>query len=191
MNEIKDFFDKAAPNWHNTDDPIIIKKILKAIQLKKGDKVLDVGCGKGIITPFIYEITDTLVKAIDISKNMIAGAKGLHPEANKYLFECADFYEYCDAQKYDFIIIYNAYPHFLDKLALKDKAFSLLKENGKLVIAHGMSRSALRKHHSGLNLHISREITSPIEESNDFLDHFELQKWVDDDTFYLMVLKKK
>ena len=191
MNEIKVFFDKAAPNWHNTDDPIIIKKILKAIQLKKGDKVLDVGCGKGIITPFIYEITDTLVKAIDISENMIAGAKGLHPEVNKYLFECADFYEYCDAQKYDFIIIYNAYPHFLDKLALKDKAFSLLKENGKLVIAHGMSRSALRKHHSGLNLHISREITSPIEESNDFLDHFELQKWVDDDTFYLMVLKKK
>ena len=191
MDEIKDFFDKAAINWHNTDDPALIKKILKEIHLKKGSKVLDVGCGKGIITPFIYEVTNFPVKAIDISENMIAGAKEQNPDGDKYLFECADFYKYNDELKYDYIIIYNAYPHFLDRFALSNKANGLLCENGKLVIAHGMSKEALFKHHTGLKSNISRVIGAPIEESRAFLDNFDLEKWVDNETYYLMVLKKK
>ncbi|MBO7085799.1 MAG: class I SAM-dependent methyltransferase [Bacilli bacterium] len=191
MNEIKEFFEKAALNWHNKDDISLIKRILKEAGIKKGDKVLDVGCGKGIITPFIYEITQVPVKAIDISENIIKGARELHPNSIGLEFECYDFYEYNDDHKYDFIIIYNAYPHFLDRNALSKKVNSLLKENGKLVIAHGMSRAALIAHHGCLSNHISRVLCAPTEEFKAYLDHFDLQKWVDNDEYYLMVLKKK
>ena len=191
MNEIKEFFEKAALNWHNKDDISLIKRILKESGIKKGDKVLDVGCGKGIITPFIQEITNVSVKAIDISENMISGAKVNYPNSNSLIFECHDFYEYNDDIKYDYLIFYNAYPHFLDRFALSNKAKEILSENGKLVIAHGMSREALFKHHAGLNSEISRVIGTPIEESRAFFDHFDLEKWVDNETYYLMVLKKR
>ena len=191
MNEIKEFFEKAALNWHNTDDISLIRKILKEAGIKKGDRALDVGCGKGIITPFIQEITNVPVKAIDISENMISGARENYPNSKSLLFECRDFYEYNDNIKYDYLIFYNAYPHFLDRFALSNKAKEILNENGKLVIAHGMSREALLKHHTGLNSEISRVIGTPIEESKAFFDHFDLEKWVDNQTYYLMVLKKK
>ena len=191
MDEIKEFFEKAAINWHNSDDLSLVRKILNEIGLKKGDKVLDVGCGKGIITPLIYEITDAPVKAIDISENMISGAKQIYPKSKSLIFECHDFYEYNDDIKYDYLILYNAYPHFLDRFALSNKANELLSKNGKLVIAHGMSKEALFKHHKGLNSKICRMIEAPIEESKAFFDHFDLEKWVDNEIYYLMVLKKK
>lgn len=191
MDEIKEFFEKAAINWHNSDDLSLVRKILNETGLKKGDKVLDVGCGKGIITPLIYEMTQVVVKAIDISENMISGAKQIYPNSKSLIFECHDFYEYNDDIKYDYLIFYNAYPHFLDRFALSNKANELLSKNGKLVIAHGMSKDALFKHHAGLNSKISRVIETPIEESKAFFDHFDLEKWVDNETHYLMVLKKK
>ena len=191
MDEIKEFFEKAAINWHNSDDLSLVRKILNETGLKKGDKVLDVGCGKGIVTPLIYEITDAPVKAIDISENMISGAKQIYPNSKSLIFECHDFYEYNDDIKYDYLIFYNAYPHFLDRFALSNKANELLSKNGKLVIAHGMSKDALFKHHAGLNSKICRMIEAPIEESKAFFDHFDLEKWVDNETYYLMVLKKK
>lgn len=191
MNEIKEFFEKAALNWHNKDDISLIKRILNEAGIKNGDKVLDVGCGKGIITPFIYEITNIPVKAIDISENMISGAKQNYPDSKTLLFECCDFYCYSDDTKYDYLIFYNAYPHFLDQIALSNKANDLLKDGGKLVIAHGMSRKALITHHAGLNNQISRIIGTPIEEAKSFLDHFVLENCVDNDTYYMMVLKTK
>ena len=174
MNEVKEFFEKAALNWQNKDDISLIKELLIESGLKKGDKALDVGCGKGIITPYIYEITGVKVKAIDISENMIKGAKLLHPQNDQYAFECYDYYQFQDNNKYDFIIFYNAYPHFLDQKALSDKANSLLSENGTLVIAHGMSRSALFKHHQGLNPLVSRTLEAPNKEKDAFLEHFKL-----------------
>lgn len=189
--EIKEFFEKAALNWQNKDDEALIKELLVASKIKKGDVVLDVGCGKGIITPFIYDITGKTVKAIDISENMISGAKEKNSDNAKFDFQCHDFYNFFDDNKYDFVIFYNAYPHFLDRKALASRAYGLLKENGRLVIAHGMARSALLRHHQGLNPKISRELASPDEEKLVFLDHFMLEVAIDDDRCYLMVLKKQ
>ena len=122
---------------------------------------------------------------------MIKGARELHPNSSGLEFECYDFYEYNDDHKYDFIIFYNAYPHFLDRSALSKKANSLLKENGKLVIAHGMSREALFKHHMGVSNHISRVLEAPNEEYEAYVERFELENWADNEEYYLMVLKKK
>ena len=191
MNEIKEFFEKAALNWHNTDDFNLVKELLSRAGVKKDSIVLDVGCGNGVITPLLYELTGVKVKAIDFSTNMIAKAMDIHPENDKYDFKCIDFYEYIAPNKYDYLVIYNAYPHFLDIKGLCIKANELLKENGRLVIAHGMGRGTLVAHHKCLNSHICRQISDPISEAKAYLDYFELEKWLDNDKCYLMVLKKR
>jgi len=48
------------------------------------------------------------------------------------------------------IMVYNALPHFVDNEVLIQRLSKLLKENGTLSIAHGMSREKLLKHHNNV-----------------------------------------
>ena len=62
---------------------------------------------------------------------------------------CADAEQYEFSEKFDCIVIYNAFPHFADREQLFKNLSKCLKNGGRITIAHGMSREALIKHHSG------------------------------------------
>lgn len=189
-NEIKDFFNQISDNWDNSKDNFtIIKELFDEIDIKDNDKVLDLGCGKGVITPLLYEKSKTKVIAIDISEKMIEGAKGKYPDDSKYEFICDDFYIHQFDHNFDLIVVYNAYPHFLDIRSFVNKCNEILNDDGKLVIMHSLSRERLTNHHQNITK-ISRNILEPLEESKPYLHNFKLDKWIDSDDRYLMVLKK-
>ena len=96
MNEIKEFFDRLADGW-NAAEKRSPKEIADFIEtyagLEKGMKTLDVGCGTGIISEALFNITKVPVTAIDLSPNMIRIAKDTHDGKNiKFLTE--DFYPF-------------------------------------------------------------------------------------------------
>ena len=188
--EIRDFFNNISDSWDNLDDDIsLINELLKETKIKENDDVLDVGCGKGIITPFLYGITKKQVTAIDIADKMIEGAKEKHPEKAKYNFICGDFLEYRFDKTFDYVVIYNAYPHFLDKEKLKNKAYDVLNNNGKLVIMHSIGRNKLNEHHHNV-MNISVRLESVDKEVNKFSDKFVSIKTIDTDDRYLIIVKK-
>ena len=188
--DIKEFFNNISPYWNNTKDDInVIKSLLQEAGIKKSEDTLDLGCGKGIITPLIYEITKQKVVAIDVSNKMIDAAKALH-NSNNYEFICDDFYIHNFNTTFDNIIIYNAYPHFLDVDLLAKKCYSLLNDDGKLVIMHSLGRNALNDHHSNITK-ISRNIDTPEQEYNYFKKYFTLEKAIDEENRILILLKKK
>ena len=137
MNKIKAFFDNIASCWDNAgDDMNKINALLDELNIKNGDMVLDVACGKGIITPLLNDRSHEKVLAIDLSDEMIKGAKSKYKGHKDLEFISGDFLEAGFENQFDYIVIYNAYPHFINVEALANVAYKALKKNGHLAIVH-------------------------------------------------------
>ena len=189
MNKVKAFFDERADNWNDYQTETLndLKSLLALVPLKKGMRVLDLACGTGIISELLQSITESKVTAIDISDNMIKNAVTDHAGAD-IDFKVANFYEYKD-EPFDAIVCFNAYPHFLDVEGFVNKAHSLLKKDGYLIILHSMGRVCLDKHHTAFAANVSRHLKSPKDEYVSYKDKFMLEKETDTDDKYLMLLK--
>lgn len=148
-NRITHFFDRYAPKWdaHMIRNEEVIKTILDNAGVCEGKNVLDVACGTGVLIPD-YLIRKATITAIDMSPKMISIAKKKFQHEN-VLFICDDVEEYDFSTKFDCIMVYNSFPHFLNQEKLIEKLVSLLKSGGTLTIAHGMSRAAVNRHHEG------------------------------------------
>lgn len=182
-----EFFDKAALTWNDMRRSERLLERLEEVPIKKGDKVLDIGCGTGVISNWLYERSQRQVHAIDISPKMIDIAQNTH-HVNDIKFECLDFYEMQDGC-YDLLICFDAYPHFLDAEAFAKKSYELLNKGGHLVILHDIGRKELDKHHEKIGV-LSRLLKEPEEEAKYFDKYFQIIKNEEDDDHYLIILRK-
>ena len=192
-NKIEQFFDRLAPRWDEDQDCTtdVKRALLEKVGIGEGAHVLDVACGTGAITEELHSLSGGEVLGIDISGEMINVAKSKFAGKDWAKFEKADFLRFESEQKYNVIVIYNAYPHFMDVPALRDKAYSLLTAGGKLAIIHSIGRDCLNSHHKQHADHVSRMIGSPLDEAKSFAPLFTVELAEESDKHYLLVLKKK
>lgn len=144
--DIISFFDSSAGSW---DEELIrndkvIEKILDNCGIDKDVCVLDVACGTGVLFPD-YIKREAVVTGIDISPEMVKIAKEKFPNVNVI---CGDVEETDFNEKFDTVMVYNAFPHFPDPERLVEKLSKLLRKGGRLSVAHGMSREDLLKLHN-------------------------------------------
>lgn len=149
MNEIRNFFSKRARNWdriHKANDFATAMKVSLLVKNSKNKTILEVGCGTGIMLPFLLARFRE-VHACDISSKMAKIAAKKYPLAKVRTldFEKKSFYQ---PSYFDVIVIYNAFPHFRNPLKICQKANFLLKKGGVLIIAHSLNRKQLRLVHS-------------------------------------------
>ena len=190
--EVRQFFNKMANEWDQREVKTslwLTNFVNKYIPLQKGMRVLDLGCGTGIISHIIQGKTNTNVVALDVSENMIEIAKEKHISSN-IDFYAENFYQ-TDHTGFDMIVCFNAYPHFTDVLSFNKKALEVLNEKGYLVVLHSLSREALSICHQGLSKTISRELHPIKEEVKFFEDNFNVLELIDNDEMVLMLLQKK
>ena len=147
LNKIKAFFDEIASTWDDKNaDELGAKKIVKQFADKiKGKSVLDIGCGTGVLFEHLTKAGSKKITSIDVSEEMIRLAKEKFPKGN---FLVDDILTWNTNDTFDTIIMYNVYPHLMDKQKLVDKVYSLLNENGTFIVAHGSSRDTINSHHS-------------------------------------------
>ena len=185
------FFDDHAANWNDhisSRDRKIATEIISSLPLKEGMKVLDLACGTGIISSLLYQKTKTDVFAIDFSSKMIEQAKK-EIKNPKIHFETLDFFDLTE-KNFDCVVLFNAYPHFLDRDKLKRKAVDVLKSKGLFIICHNYSKEDINKmHHSIASL--SRELLSVEEEAKYFSDCFDVVDALEDESKYILTLKKR
>jgi ubiquinone/menaquinone biosynthesis C-methylase UbiE len=79
MDIVFDTFYEAYDDWYNTKTGAFVDRIetaaaFKLLEPKAGMKVLDAGCGTGNFSFKLAEL-GCLVTGVDISKNMLAGAR--------------------------------------------------------------------------------------------------------------------
>ena len=147
MIEIGDFFDTLADRWDEIciHDEAKIEEIMSLATLRPGMRILDVGCGTGVLERFLLPTRPEKIVAVDLSARMIEKAREKYgtPIVD---FRCADVMDLTD-EPFDLIMAYSVYPHFEDPEGTIRKFSQLLKPGGELLICHSQSRDRINGHH--------------------------------------------
>lgn len=193
-SDIIAFFARLAPKWdsdYTTKNDAVINIILDNAGVEKGKDVLDVACGTGILIPFYLEREAASVTAIDITPEMADIARKKFPQEQVKVV-CGDATETDFGQLFDCIVIYNALPHFTDAEMLIGRLTSLLKEDGILTVAHGMSREMINAVHSSNSAQaVSAGLMAAEELAEIFRKYLNVTTVISDDAMYQVAGKKK
>ena len=148
MNQIETFFDTMAERWDAVcvHDPGKIRTILDRTNLRRNARILDVGCGTGILESYLLPYEPRQIVAIDIAGQMIEKARVKYPDHPLIEFLQEDAMSY-EGKGFDYIILYSAYPHFMRPERLIEHMSGLLAPGGKLVICHSESKEKINTHH--------------------------------------------
>lgn len=148
--DVIQFFDRLAPTWdaEMIRDDAVIDTILDLGGITEGKSVLDVACGTGVLFPDYLKRNVNSIVGVDISPRMAALAQAKAQDA-KIQVICADVQELEWDKQFDCIMIYNAFPHFPEPETLFSHLAKYLAPQGRITVAHGMSRAKIDAHHSG------------------------------------------
>ncbi len=184
--DIIEFFDRCAPSWdaEMIKSDRIIGTILDNAEVGADMDVLDVACGTGVMFPYYLERGAASVVGIDIAPKMAAIAAEKYTGENRVQVVCGDVEEYDFGRKFDRIVVYNAFPHFPNPRKLLSHLASLLKEGGRLTVAHGMSRAAIDNHHSGAASKVSNGLMSADSLRGLFAPYLEVEIVISNDRMY-------
>lgn len=183
--DIIDYFDCCAPQWDKNmvRNESVIDRILDYANVVAGTDVLDVACGTGVLIPDYLKRGVASVTAVDISPKMVTIAKTKFPEENVTIL-CADIEKAALQQKFDCIVVYNAFPHFPDPSHLIKVLSGYLKPNGTLTVAHGTSREKLNLHHADRAKTVSRALIPAEETAALFARYVDVTVKISDDKMY-------
>ena len=184
---VAEFFDSLAPFWdvRADDDLDRVAKLFEKLGIQKGDRVLDLACGTGVVTELIHRFSCSPVHGLDISKEMVARAKAKYAQSGYASFEQGDFMSW-NGGRYDYVVVYNAFPHFVDVAAFRDALVKHLNPGGCFAIVHSLGRERLAQHHHDLSANISRNIGAPEEEAVAFQSFFDVFLAEEGEDFYLL-----
>ena len=184
--DVIEFFDRCAPFWDAdmVKNDEIIGTILNNAEVKEGQHVLDVACGTGVMFDYYLQRNVASVTGIDISPEMAKIAESKYADNPKVTVVCDDVEEAVFPQKFDRIVVYNAFPHFPNPKRLIKRLAGLLKEEGRMTIAHGMSRAALDRHHSGSASKVSNGLMAADQLKKLFDPHFDVEIMISNDRMY-------
>jgi demethylmenaquinone methyltransferase/2-methoxy-6-polyprenyl-1,4-benzoquinol methylase len=185
------FFDRLAPQWDadmiRHDD--IIGTILDGAQVRSGKRILDVACGTGVLFPDYLARDVANLTAVDISPEMVRIAAGKYDDPRVQVC-CGDVETMDFDEKFDCIVIYNAFPHFPEPARLIETLSRLLNPGGTLTVAHGMSRAAIDRHHEGRASKVSVGLIHEDALAAIFRRHLKLTVKISNDRMYQVTGQK-
>jgi len=189
-SDIISFFDERADRWDSMQErnEQVIEKILDVGGIKKGISVLDVACGTGILFSDYKKRQVISVTGVDISPEMVKIAKN---KFSDFEIICADAETVTFDKQFDAVMIYNAFPHFINPRKLIENLAKATKHGGRLTVAHGMSKEELDKFH----MENAGKISNLLPEKEDVAfmlsEYFDVDVTVSDETMFMVSGIKK
>jgi demethylmenaquinone methyltransferase/2-methoxy-6-polyprenyl-1,4-benzoquinol methylase len=160
------FFDDSACVWdkkHNADNNHKLDKLIRKFGIKKGAKIIDLGCGTGIISEKLSGLAGENGKILccDFSINMLEVARkkaGL----GDFSFICADAHELpFKSNFFDCTVCFSSFPHFENKKGVLKEANRVLKNGGSLIISHLLSSREIANVHRKAGHAVSKDKMPP------------------------------
>ncbi|MCX8063867.1 MAG: class I SAM-dependent methyltransferase [Candidatus Hydrogenedentes bacterium] len=195
---IIDFFDKHANHWENYTSTDIIsraEKLLDLVTINTGDTVLDVGCGIGVLIPYLTKRIGEkgVLIEVDISSKMLqVGMKKTHRE-NIYWLTADGHFLPLKTESTNVVICYAVFPHFTNKdIAIKEIS-RVLKPGGILGICHSHSSIEINKIHKNIGGIVENHCIPEISKIKNWCENsgMEISHYQDGENGYLLIAVKK
>ncbi|MFH0727933.1 MAG: methyltransferase domain-containing protein [Pseudomonadota bacterium] len=208
MNEIyferKQFFNDHAEEWLDKwyKDPETgrydkydsqFERLFSLLPLKPGDRVLDAGCGSGVLVPFILDrITPTgILYELDFSAKMIDTNQCLHPSENiRFMVSDVENAPLADAS-FDGVICFSCFPHFHDKENALRALSRTLKPEGVFVVSHFSSSEEINRHHESCHAVMHDHLPDAASMRTMFQNaRLTIEAFIDEPGFYCIIANK-
>lgn len=197
--DAKEYFNKAASTW---DEKFLtpslssfLDKFVPQFGIETGQYVLDVGTGTGVLIPYLINAVGPSgsVTAIDYSVKMIQTCSRKFSEIRNVIIKVGDIEKDAfPAETYDAVVCFGVFPHLENKQKALQTINSLLKPNGKLVIAHALSSEELKTHHKKVSEHVAHSMLPKESELIQLLEKTEFLEIIikDEPGCYLCIAHK-
>ena len=188
---VQDIFNDIAPKYDLLNHLLSMnidkgwrRKAMSCIGEQEKGCLLDVACGTGAMFEALRERKPSHITAVDLSEKMIEIAARKVEGDSLFELQCRDLFEMTQ-ETFDRIIIYNAYPHFMEKDKVVQKVAELLNPSGRFIVAHGACREKINGCHTNVPKEITSGLLSAKEESRLWETCFSIDILIDTEQFYM------
>ncbi len=142
------FFDERAAAWdeRRAADADKLASILDYADIREGSRVMDVGCGTGVLFRHYLARGARSVTGLDISEKMLAVAREQHRDGRIRLIH-GDAARADPGRRFDRVMVLNALPHFPCARRLVARLARFTEPGGRLTIAHDIGRDRVNAVH--------------------------------------------
>jgi len=198
MNDLiltRNYFNELANEWDDiqTLEQLHIEKLLRRLRLQQFNSILDLGCGTGVLFPYLNSMTnpDTSIYAIDFADCMTQIAK--NNDKNGIQVVCGDVHKLpFNNGMFEMIIAFHVFPHIHRKLLALAECRRVLKHKGKLAILHVHSSEEINSIHAEIGGAVKNHTLPSTGEMSELLEQtgFSILDATDRSGEYIMFAEK-
>ncbi len=189
------YFNGLAAQWSAQESKTTeeIFRLLAHLNLSRCHSILDLGCGNGVLFPFLAHLTNgkAQIFAIDFAERMVRSAKQRNCRSVHLLCGCARYLPF-KKNCIDLIIAFQVFPHIRGKQLALQECWRVLKPSGELAIVHRHGSQQINAMHEQIGGIVKNHRLPPATEMAQLLKYagFEVTQVVDRSEEYLVCGKK-
>jgi ubiquinone/menaquinone biosynthesis C-methylase UbiE len=165
--------------------PERLEKIVAHGKIARGDIVLDVGSGTGILIPIIKKYRPGRIHACDLSKAMLKQLRKNYPDVKTLMADVRDLD--LPEGSIDAAFLNACYPNIVDKAGTFSNLARMMKASGRMVISHPLGKSFI--------LSLKECVPFPLDEFPNKKEAaallnpfgFEIETFIDEPELYILV----
>ncbi|MCG6973822.1 MAG: class I SAM-dependent methyltransferase [Desulfobacterales bacterium] len=181
FDKIYKLFEPPLPE----DVPKRLEKIVAHGRITRGDTVLDVGSGTGILIPIIKKYRPGCIHACDLSEEMLKQLRTNYPDVKAIMADVRDIS--LPEGSIDAAFINACYPNIVDKAGAFSNLSRMMKAKRRIVISHPMGKSFIRS--------LKEVVSFPLDDFPEKTEAgallkpfgFEIDTFIDEPEIYILV----